>query len=85
METYDPLMGALEDYAELVIQVPHTHLPYYRLPPSLYCGCVNSCCRGQYGYVTLFVGAFPLAPLLALVSNYVEIRMDGYKLLRVFR
>jgi len=34
----------------------------------------------QYGYVCLFVVAFPLAPLLALINNYVEIRLDAKKL-----
>ena len=34
-----------------------------------------------FGYVSLFVVAFPLGPLLALVSNYVEIRVDSFKLL----
>jgi hypothetical protein len=28
----------------------------------------------QYGFVTLFVAAFPLAPLFALINNVVEIR-----------
>lgn len=35
----------------------------------------------QFGYVTLFVVAFPIAPLMALISNYVEIRVDSFKLL----
>ncbi|XP_043246594.1 anoctamin-5-like isoform X2 [Amphibalanus amphitrite] len=33
----------------------------------------------QYGFVTLFVAAFPLAPLFALINNVVEIRLDAYK------
>jgi hypothetical protein len=39
----------------------------------------------QYGYVTLFVAGFPLAPLLAFLSNLVEIRTDGWKLLHAHR
>mmetsp|Transcript_6784 Transcript_6784/g.10767 ORF Transcript_6784/g.10767 Transcript_6784/m.10767 type:complete len:757 (-) Transcript_6784:247-2517(-) len=35
----------------------------------------------QFGYVTLFVVAFPLAPLLAWLANYIEIGSDGQKLL----
>jgi len=35
----------------------------------------------QYGYITLFAAAFPLAPLLAVVNNIVEIRTDAFKLL----
>mmetsp|Transcript_21771 Transcript_21771/g.36403 ORF Transcript_21771/g.36403 Transcript_21771/m.36403 type:complete len:780 (+) Transcript_21771:27-2366(+) len=35
----------------------------------------------QYGYVTLFVAACPIAPMLAYISNYAEIRLDGYKML----
>mmetsp|Transcript_5526 Transcript_5526/g.7176 ORF Transcript_5526/g.7176 Transcript_5526/m.7176 type:complete len:373 (+) Transcript_5526:2-1120(+) len=36
----------------------------------------------QFGYATLFSVAFPLAPLLAFISNFVEIRVDGWKLLQ---
>eukprot|EP01118_Nematostelium_gracile_P016687 TRINITY_DN6970_c0_g1_i2.p1 TRINITY_DN6970_c0_g1~~TRINITY_DN6970_c0_g1_i2.p1 ORF type:complete len:691 (+),score=181.45 TRINITY_DN6970_c0_g1_i2:70-2073(+) len=35
----------------------------------------------QFGYVTLFAAAFPLAPLAALLNNLIEVRTDGFKLL----
>eukprot|EP01043_Picozoa_sp_COSAG02_P010530 COSAG02_NODE_371_length_23642_cov_21.655227_13_plen_433_part_00 len=34
----------------------------------------------QYGYLALFSPAYPLAPLLALLNNIVEIRVDAKKL-----
>jgi len=34
----------------------------------------------QYGYATLFVSAFPLAPMFACANNIIEIRVDGWKL-----
>ena len=33
----------------------------------------------QYGFITLFVSAFPLAPLCALINNLFEIRLDARK------
>ena len=33
----------------------------------------------QFGYVSLFVVAFPLAPLLAFLSMYIELRVDAFK------
>ncbi|XP_051001065.1 anoctamin-9 [Acomys russatus] len=39
----------------------------------------------QYGFTTIFVAAFPLAPLLALFSNIVEIRLDAIKMVRLQR
>lgn len=39
----------------------------------------------QFGFVTLFVASFPLAPLLALVNNVLEIRLDAWKLTTQFR
>ncbi len=35
----------------------------------------------QFGFVTLFVAAFPLAPLFALINNIMEIRLDAWKFL----
>lgn len=34
----------------------------------------------QFGFITIFVAAFPIAPLFALLNNWVEIRLDAYKL-----
>ncbi|KAL0616012.1 Single Ig IL-1-related receptor [Plecturocebus cupreus] len=39
----------------------------------------------QYGFTTIFVAAFPLAPLLALFSNLVEIHLDAIKMVRLQR
>ena len=33
----------------------------------------------QFGFVTVFVAAFPIAPLFALLNNWVEIRLDANK------
>lgn len=35
----------------------------------------------QFGFTTMFVVAFPFAPLLSYVNNYFEIRLDAYRLL----
>ena len=35
----------------------------------------------QFGFITLFVVAFPLGPFFALINNAVEIRTDSYKLI----
>ncbi|CAM9717248.1 unnamed protein product [Lampetra fluviatilis] len=34
----------------------------------------------QFGFVTLFVASFPLSPLLALLNNIMEVRVDAWKL-----
>lgn len=39
----------------------------------------------QYGFVVLFVAAFPLSPTLACVSSYIQIRIDGWKLCQAHR
>ena len=39
----------------------------------------------QYGFVTLFVAAFPLAPLSALINNIIEIRLDAFKFVSIWR
>ncbi|NWU23727.1 ANO9 protein, partial [Dyaphorophyia castanea] len=39
----------------------------------------------QYSFTTIFVAAFPLAPLLALFNNVIEIHMDAIKMMRLHR
>jgi len=39
----------------------------------------------QYGYVTLFASAYPLASLIAIVANLIEIRADCFKLIFLCR
>ncbi|KAK3510089.1 hypothetical protein QTP70_026819 [Hemibagrus guttatus] len=39
----------------------------------------------QFSFTTIFVAAFPLAPLLALINNIFEIRLDAIKMLRMER
>jgi len=39
----------------------------------------------QFGYLTFFVGALPILPVIAFAANVVEMRVDGHKLLREHR
>ena len=34
----------------------------------------------QFGYMTMFVAAFPLCTILAFFSNYVQLRVDAWRL-----
>lgn len=39
----------------------------------------------QFGYITLFASAYPLAACLGVLANLVEVRSDGFKLARICR
>ncbi|KAF0716863.1 Aste57867_2628 [Aphanomyces stellatus] len=39
----------------------------------------------QYGFVTLFVVAFPLTPAMALFNNLFEVHLDSFKLCSAYR
>lgn len=59
------------------------HLVFYssfHLKPK--CLCITVV---QFSFTTIFVAAFPLAPLLALINNIFEIRLDAIKMVRLER
>ncbi|XP_053362770.1 anoctamin-7 [Clarias gariepinus] len=39
----------------------------------------------QFGFITIFVAACPLAPVFALVNNWVEVRLDAQKFVCEYR
>ncbi|XP_048836099.1 anoctamin-7 isoform X2 [Brienomyrus brachyistius] len=39
----------------------------------------------QFGFITIFVAACPLAPLFALLNNWVEVRLDAQKFVCEYR
>ncbi|XP_014664838.1 PREDICTED: anoctamin-1-like isoform X2 [Priapulus caudatus] len=39
----------------------------------------------QFGFLTVFVAAFPLAPLFALINNILEVRIDADKMVTQYR
>lgn len=47
------------------------------------CFCLSSVI--QFSFTTIFVAAFPLAPLLALINNVIEIRLDAIKMVTLER
>ena len=39
----------------------------------------------QFGFCTIFVASFPLAPMMALFNNICEIRLDAFKFINLKR
>ncbi|XP_041480782.1 anoctamin-7-like isoform X2 [Lytechinus variegatus] len=39
----------------------------------------------QFGFITIFVAAFPLAPVFAILNNWLEIRLDAQKFVSELR
>lgn len=39
----------------------------------------------QFGYVVLFASVAPLAAFAALLNNFIEIRLDAFKLCRIYK
>ncbi len=39
----------------------------------------------QFGYMTMFVSAFPLCTVLSFINNYVQLRVDAWRLTQISR
>lgn len=39
----------------------------------------------QFGYATMFVSAFPLSTSMCFISNYIMLRVNGWKLFQVYQ
>lgn len=64
----------------------HSGFQYLFLKTSFCTLFVFSLCLVlQFSFTTIFVAAFPLAPLLALLNNIIEIRMDAIKMVSLER
>ncbi|KAG0040299.1 Anoctamin-7 [Podila clonocystis] len=53
-----------------------------------YQGRILKCYRKtviQFGFCTLFVTSFPVAPAFALINNWIDIRMEAYRLLTQYQ
>lgn len=72
------------------------HSPQDRAGRCHSCCCCLSACPSllllllflpvlQFGFITIFVAACPLAPLFALLNNWVEIRLDAHKFVCDYR
>lgn len=57
--------------------------PPHQLPPEVSLVC--SLLVIQFGFVTLFVASFPLAPVFALLNNVIEVRLDAKKFITELR
>eukprot|EP01061_Rhynchopus_euleeides_P023482 TRINITY_DN38216_c0_g1_i1.p1 TRINITY_DN38216_c0_g1~~TRINITY_DN38216_c0_g1_i1.p1 ORF type:complete len:718 (+),score=291.05 TRINITY_DN38216_c0_g1_i1:76-2154(+) len=72
-------MKKRDEKGSLVPAFQETHLPEYE-PFDDYLEMVI-----EFGYVTLFAASFPLAALLSVLCNFLEMKSDLFKLCKVYR
>lgn len=60
-------------------------LKYHKLCFGFYSALLLISTVIQFGFITVFVAAFPLAPLFALLNNWIEIRLDAQKFIGELR
>ena len=72
--------STFNDYAEMCKQLA-IYKVVFQLPHFPLAALFSATAVIQFGYVTFFSWAFPLAPALALLNNIVETRTDARKIL----
>ena len=77
-EEYHQLFGIFEDYLEMVIQYGYATMFAAAFPLGF-----NLTYNQKFNHIIFFVSF--VAPLMALVNNDVEIRVDGWKLCQLSR
>ena len=83
LDDYDASKDLYGDYLEMCLQVRgclHYPLASFCSSMSKHQMLLFSRPLVQFGYATLFATSFTLAPLMAAVNNYVEIRVDAWKI-----
>lgn len=91
--TLEPFEGVSPEYMEMseslllsvfICLVPRycNHTIYFF---NYLCWCILIFTVIQYGFVSLFVASFPLAPAFALLNNVIEIRLDAAKFVTEIR
>uniref|UniRef100_A0A665WRY5 Anoctamin n=1 Tax=Echeneis naucrates TaxID=173247 RepID=A0A665WRY5_ECHNA len=90
INTADPWVCLIFTYFYRLMGCPHIPLIFYHclflfVTQSLLLFSRSVISVIQFGFITLFVASFPLAPLLALFNNILEIRVDAWKFTTQFR
>ena len=75
LPVYDEMLSSIDDYSEMIVQVSFLSCLFQEHILYLL----------KFGYSTMFVAGFPLAIVMSLLNNYVELRVDSWKLFHLYR
>ncbi|EOB06389.1 Transmembrane protein 16B, partial [Anas platyrhynchos] len=75
------LIDTTTRFKEVLAQIITHPFPFKRHPRTMHISLPVI----QFGFVTLFVASFPLAPLFALLNNIIEVRLDAKKFVTELR
>lgn len=77
--------GLFSEYLEMGESQVYPHILRVSYESGLHCKSSSSFTVIQFGFITIFVAACPLAPLFALINNWVEVRLDAQKFVTEYR